>query len=237
MKLLAVDTATESCAVAVTEHGALISELVSVRRQTHARHLLSMIDDALKLANCEVREMDGFAVTRGPGSFTGLRIGISTVKGLAMACGKPVVGVSSLGALAARMVHARHPVLAAIDARKKEVYCALFDSDGGDAVARTPERVASPESAFGGIDRPHILIGSGVIKYREIIKRRAGDFAIIPSASFHVVRAATVAAMAHERFVSDGGEDPAALLPSYIRKSDAELNFGGPTATGGDHRS
>ena len=100
MRILAVDTATKSCSVAVTEKGFLAAELTTVSAQTHSKHLLKMIHSVINTAGITISDVDGFAVTIGPGSFTGLRIGISSVKGLAVALDKPVVGVSSLDALA-----------------------------------------------------------------------------------------------------------------------------------------
>ncbi len=100
MKILALDTATPSCSVAVTDGGTLCAELSSFKNQTHAKHLMDAIDSVLSIAGFGVDDLDGLAVTVGPGSFTGLRIGISTIKGLAHALDKPVVGISSLEALA-----------------------------------------------------------------------------------------------------------------------------------------
>ncbi|MGE5258948.1 MAG: tRNA (adenosine(37)-N6)-threonylcarbamoyltransferase complex dimerization subunit type 1 TsaB, partial [Hyphomicrobiales bacterium] len=100
MNVLAVDTATRSCGVAVLINSRPAAELETVSERTHSVRLMSMIRDVLTLAELELKEIDGFAVTVGPGSFTGLRIGISTVKGLALATAKPCAGVSTLEALA-----------------------------------------------------------------------------------------------------------------------------------------
>jgi tRNA threonylcarbamoyl adenosine modification protein YeaZ len=100
MKILAIDTATKSCSVAVTDDGSLSAELTTLKNQTHSKHLMELIHSVLEIAGFGVGDLDGLAVTIGPGSFTGLRIGISTIKGLAHALDKPVVGISSLKALA-----------------------------------------------------------------------------------------------------------------------------------------
>jgi tRNA threonylcarbamoyladenosine biosynthesis protein TsaB len=100
MKILAVDTATKSCSVAIIDAGSLSAELTTQSDQTHSKHLMQRIDAVLGMADLSAVDLDGLAVTLGPGSFTGLRIGISTIKGLAYALGKPVVGISSLNALA-----------------------------------------------------------------------------------------------------------------------------------------
>ena len=101
MNLLALDTSTRSCSVAVVIGDRLAAEVSTVTPRTHSAHLMHMIGEALALAHLKPAEVDGFAVTVGPGSFTGLRIGLSTVKGLAFASGKPCIGVSGLEALAA----------------------------------------------------------------------------------------------------------------------------------------
>ncbi len=100
MKILAVDTATKGCSVAVTENSILLTELTLVSSRTHSKHLMGMIETAFSMSGLTVNDIDGFAVTKGPGSFTGLRIGISAIKGLASAAGKPVAGVSTLDSLA-----------------------------------------------------------------------------------------------------------------------------------------
>jgi tRNA threonylcarbamoyladenosine biosynthesis protein TsaB len=100
MKILALDTATDSCSVAATDDGTLAAELTIRKNQTHSKHLMELIHSVLEIAGFGVGDLDGLAVTVGPGSFTGLRIGISTIKGLAHALDKPVVGVSTLEALA-----------------------------------------------------------------------------------------------------------------------------------------
>ena len=100
MKILALDTAAKSCSVAIVDKESVLAELTLCREQTHSKHLMEMINTTIELSGIIVSELDGFAVTRGPGSFTGLRIGISSIKGLAAATCKPLVGVSSLDALA-----------------------------------------------------------------------------------------------------------------------------------------
>jgi len=130
MKILAVDTATMSCSVAVVEAGCLKAELIQATGETHARHLMTMIDNVLQLSNETMAGIEGFGVTIGPGTFTGLRIGLSTVQGLALAESKPIAGVSSLDALAAQVMatpgESRSLVCALLDARRKEVYHRLY---------------------------------------------------------------------------------------------------------------
>ena len=126
MKILAVDTATRSCSAAVIDGEALLAETTNTSNQTHSRHLLDTIDAVIEQAGLEITELDGFAVSNGPGSFTGLRIGIASIKGLAFSLGKPVVGVSSLDALAWQCAQSAYLICPLLDARKKEVYACRY---------------------------------------------------------------------------------------------------------------
>ena len=121
MRVLAVDTATYSCSVAITDGDRLLSETTLVSGETHSRHLASLIEALTQTAGLSLEQMEGFAVSRGPGSFTGLRIGISTVKGLAVAGNRPMVGVSTLAALAWQVGPTDHLICPMIDARRDEV--------------------------------------------------------------------------------------------------------------------
>ena len=147
MILLAADTASRSCGVAVVEDGAVLAEINDVSGQTHSRHLMAMVDRVLSMSVGGLDRVDGFAVTRGPGSFTGLRIGISTLKGLAEATGKPLVGVSSLEALAWQVFPAERLIVPMLDARRKEVYAARYMRRGTTLTSVGNEAALSPEAA------------------------------------------------------------------------------------------
>ncbi|MEJ2037554.1 MAG: tRNA (adenosine(37)-N6)-threonylcarbamoyltransferase complex dimerization subunit type 1 TsaB, partial [Desulfosarcinaceae bacterium] len=132
MRILAVDTSTEACAVALTQGEQLLGEITLGHGQTHARFLMQAVHDLFSLTGTALNDVQGFVVGRGPGSFTGLRIGISTVKGLAMAAGKPLVGISSLSVLAHQASGKQVLVCPMLDARRKEVYWTLYriEKDG-----------------------------------------------------------------------------------------------------------
>ncbi len=228
MMLLAVDTATPSCSVAVTDGEKPLAELTSLRRQTHSRHLMGMIEAVLATAGIGIGAVDGFAVVQGPGSFTGLRIGVSTVKGLAMATGRPVAGVSSLAALAAAPMIQDGLVCAMIDARKGEVYSARYMRSGDRLTNVADEAVTDPAAAVAGVDGPCLFVGDGAALYRETILTALGDRSgvLFAPAAANVIHAATVARLAVPRFLSGATDHLAAFTPQYIRKSDAELHLG-----------
>lgn len=226
MKILAVDTATQSCSVAVTSDGALCAELTTVRKQTHSKHLMELIHSVLEIAGFRVADVDGLAVTVGPGSFTGLRVGISTVKGFAYALDKPVVGVSSLKALAWQCAATSYLICPLIDARKGEVYCATYRFSEDQLIQKTGARAMTPEAVIAEIKTPCMFIGTGARLYRQSIDTALGSLAHFVPGDQNIIRASSVAILSMSRFEANDTDETAGLVPHYIRKSDAELNVG-----------
>jgi tRNA threonylcarbamoyladenosine biosynthesis protein TsaB len=221
MKVLAVDTSTPTCSVAIVEQTHLICELVLGTGQTHSANLLSLVTSALKAARMDITQIDGFGVTVGPGSFTGLRIGLGVVKGLALALDRRVVGVSSLEALA-------HPcrawpglICALLDARKGEVYYAHYGvrADGGGA--RGADEVGPVEQALAGIVEPCLFVGGGARFYRERIVAAIGERARFAEGGLDLIRASTVAELACVGFGRNQALDAGRLVPRYVRRSEA----------------
>ncbi len=223
MKLLAVDTATESCSVALTEGEDLRAEITSVSRETHSRHLMEAIQRAMEMTGWSLGDLDGFVAARGPGSFTGLRIGISTVKGLCTALGKPLVGISNLEGLARQAPFRDGAVCVWIDARRGEVYCCRYRCEGGGIRKETPEDALPPPAALSAMDGPCLFIGNGAALYRQVIQKTLGDAARFAPPETHVLRASTLAFMGLERLAKNDADDPVRFVPHYIRKSDARL--------------
>lgn len=225
MKIIAVNTAETSASVALVEDGMPVCEELFSSRVTHSRVLMEMVEQMLsKRARISVAEVDGFVAARGPGSFTGLRIGISVVKGLAYATSKPVAGISSLDGIAWQMAWAEKPVLAMMDAKRGEVYCARYGFCNGKLVDKTEELCVSPEKAVDLAGGPALFAGSGALVYRERIEELGkGSAGFVPGFQ-NQVRAV---ALAHALFQDTGrlSDDPASILPVYIRRSDAEINY------------
>lgn len=224
MHILAVDTAAASCSVAVVANDRLAAELTVTDGRSHTRHLMSMIEKVLKLAGLTLEQLDGFAVSRGPGSFTGLRIGISTVKGLAAASGKPVAGISSLEALAVQAAAGTPLIGSFMDARKGEIYFSFHQATPDGLVLQGPERVDTPAKALQGVDRHCMFVGSGARLYRRVIRQTLGPLARFSPAGADTLRASTLAGMARDRFAKNHMDDYCRLAPVYIRKSDAEIH-------------
>ncbi len=223
MRLLCVDTSTLSCGVAVTDGEGLLSESLFTSGQTHSRHLLGMVEETLARTGLTVMDLDGFCVTKGPGSFTGLRIGMSVVKGLAEVAGKPVVGISTLAALAHGAVLAGMPILAMLDARKSEVYAALYHPDGNQGmVEQLSPSALRPECLLDGMQGDVLCIGTGAVTYAGLIADTLGAKAHFAQ-DYNTIRPSVLAALAVAAFKRGEAMDAAALTPLYLRKSDAEI--------------
>ncbi|WP_444943869.1 tRNA (adenosine(37)-N6)-threonylcarbamoyltransferase complex dimerization subunit type 1 TsaB [Microbulbifer sp. ZKSA006] len=159
VKILALDTTSGACSVALMSDGQLIERFVQAERD-HTRRLLPMVDEVLAEAGIKLADLDALAVSRGPGSFTGLRIAISSVQGLAYACDLPVIPVSSLAALAlgARRAHpewGQSPVVAMLDARMQQVYWGVYSSES-PCDSLIPEAVQNPEEVLLSLEQSDI---------------------------------------------------------------------------------
>ncbi len=225
MKVLAIDTATPRCSVAVADGERLAAELSTESEKTHSSRLMGMIRDALRLAELDVSGIDRFAVSLGPGSFTGLRIGLGIVKGLAFASGKPCVGVSSLETLAYACLPWPHGICALMDARKQEVYAAFYKTSGQRLEAAGSEQVAGIDEVIRGVGTRHLFVGSGAVVYRNHILARLGDLACMVAGDRNLPMASTVARLAQNLAPARAEDDIAQLAPRYVRSSDAELKL------------
>ncbi len=223
MKILAADTAAKTCSVAIADNHTLVCELTVHHQTTHARFLMGMVDDVLKTAGLSMSDIDGFAVTQGPGSFTGLRIGISAFKGFAVAAQKPVVGVSSLLALAYPFSSVSMLICVMMDARKGEVYTqrVRFRKNAIETVLSAS--VLSPRKALSGIEEPCLFVGEGALLYRELIQSETDGKAVFARPDQHVIHATAVAGLAMLRFEKNDVDDVSELAPVYLRKPDAEV--------------
>lgn len=223
MKILAIDTATPSCSVCMMEGYNLLAELTTETKETHSTRIMPMIQSILNLTGLTINHIDGFAVTIGPGSFTGLRIGISTVKGLALATRKPIVGIRTSDALAYQLPYTSYLISTMIDARKNQVYCARFRYVNNQIIKIQDDAVLSPEEAVQNISEPCLFVGTGAILYQSLIINKLNEFALFLPCYLNMIRASVVATLSINRFEKNLTDDPASLVPFYIRKSDAEL--------------
>jgi tRNA threonylcarbamoyladenosine biosynthesis protein TsaB len=212
MILLAVDTSTLHAGAALWRDGAVVAERARTVT-THSEALLAMIDEAFVAASVAPATVDAVACGAGPGSFTGLRIGLATCKGLCFALAKPIVMVSSLAALAARAPDGR--VCATLDAFKGEIYAGLYDVRAGVPTLVGEERVLPPAKLLPELDGVDCIVGSGALKYRELAARLLDEES--------GPRPSDVARLAALRVARGDFDDLATASPAYIRPSEAEL--------------
>ena len=214
MRVLAVDTTTERGSVAVTEGDSVSGEVRLLSSEGHSRRLLPAVDFLLQSLGLRAADLDAFAVTTGPGSFTGLRVGLSTVQGLALGTGKPCLGVSALDVLAARNAGAASAIVALMDAYRGEVYGALYDGEGrivGEASVGRPDTIVAhaPEIAA--------FVGDGAPRHRELILSLRPR-ALFPARSLFL--AGSLGRLAAPRLGRGEGGPPASLRPLYLREPD-----------------
>ena len=224
-KILTLDSSSFSGGVALSRGDSLVAESLLNLRSTHSENLLHQIDAVLKHAGWCMSDLDLLAAVNGPGSFTGLRIGIATLKGLAQVLNKPVAAVSSLQAVAMNLPLLEVPICVFLDARKKEVYSQLFEWQRTGPTAVGEPVVASPERLLRELRGRVALVGDGVPVYRALIDQILADRALLPVSTAHQLRASQAAWLAHQLWKKGMVMKPAELLPTYIRPSDAELNL------------
>ena len=220
MLVLALDTTTSSASCALARDGRVVCEQVNDAPNAHAEHLPGDLMLLLDRAGVELSAIDAFAIATGPGSFTGLRIGIATMQGLAFAERKPLIGVSGFAALAriAAPTPAGYGLATWVDAWRGEVFAALYE-DGREVqepVVSRPERLL--ESLRG---RPTLFIGDGALVHGETIRRMMGESARFADPQAPAL-AGTMAVLAGAE-ASAGEHPPHAIRPLYIRRTDAEL--------------
>lgn len=214
MRVLAVDTTTERESVALAVDGEVTGEVRLRARGGHSRRLMPAISFLLGAAGLSPREVDGFAVTIGPGSFTGLRVGISCIQGLALASGRPCLGVDTLEVLARAAGRGAGVVAATVDAYRGQVYAALHDASGARLDA---PRAESPEALASRAPENVAFIGDGADKHRDVLAALRPRAVFLPGDRY---LAATLARMAAPRLQAGEGVPAAALRALYLREAD-----------------
>jgi tRNA threonylcarbamoyladenosine biosynthesis protein TsaB len=226
MKVLGIDTSTPCGSVGLIHDDRVISDYILNIPVTHSERLLRAIDLVLKEARCAIGDLDGWAISLGPGSFTGLRIGVSTVKGLAFATQKPVAGVCTLDVLASQISPTLYLICPIIDARKREVYTAFYRYAEGTVLTRQSEYEAvGPEELMKRIEERTIFIGDGAKTYGDDLRRSLPPLALFPSAPLHVPHGSAVAKLGLELLRRGESLDLASFKPFYVRPSEAEAKW------------
>ena len=216
MRVLAVETSSLAGGVALLDGERLVAEYLLDVSITHSERLMAAVERVLGDARWTPRDLAGLAVAVGPGSFTGLRIAISTVKGLALALDAPIAAVPTLDAMAAALPWAALPVCPVLDARKNEVYASLYRWDGA-AMRREWEYLAlTPEALAARLGEPTLVVGDGAPAVRSPHARTVPPPRRLPSP-------ACVGVLGLERLRRGETVPAATLAPLYLRPSEAEL--------------
>ncbi len=228
MKILALETATMAGSAAILDDSeGLIGEIRVNINIAHSERLMPSVEWLLNASRVSIRDIDAFAVSIGPGSFTGLRIGLSTVKGFCYATGKPVVPVPTLDAFARTLPFCPFCICPMLDARRNEVYACLYKWEGGVMKKILPETAVNPGDLLKEIKEKTVFLGEGARIYEKLIKESLRGDAVFAPPETMTPRASTVAEIAAEKIKAGIFTDPIALVPFYIRKSEAEVRWKG----------
>ncbi len=220
--ILALETATPSGGVAVVGEK-IYGELFLSTQETHSRRLLSGVQYLLGRLKIELNDLAGIAVSLGPGSFTGLRIGLATAKGLFLATGLPLLGVGTLEALSLNASLSPYPICPVLDARRKQVYAALYRLENGRPQELLPPSLLDPEKLLNYITEPTVFLGDGLVPFGDFWAERLGPKFLRAPDLLQQPRPANVAYLGRRRLLAGELDDPYRLLPLYLRPSEAEL--------------
>ncbi len=225
MRVLGVDTSTMTAGIGIVDEDEILVEVKFSVKITYSEILLSCIDQALKNVGLKINQMDGYAVSIGPGSFTGLRIGLSTLKGLSFATGKPLASVPSLDALAYLSLYCQHPVVTMLDAKKDQVYAAIYETRDGKLKRQSEYLVIDVEDLVKRISQKALFVGPGAKLYQKRLIELLKDRTCFSLAEQSLASGATVALLGSKKLILGQIEDIVGLEPMYLRKSEAELKF------------
>ncbi len=245
MKILYLDTSSKYLSLAVAEDNKVLSQTHRFLDRKHSTQLVSMLDKILKKAKLSLKNIDGFCVGRGPGSFTGLRIGITTIKGLAFVLQKPVVAIPSLDILAQNacpVINRRFyngakkikvgknknltlQVCPIVDAKQNKVYACLYKMRNGKIVRRSGYLLLSFEELLKKLKGEIIFLGDAILLYREKLSRSKKIKPIFVEEKFWYPRAAEAVSLALERFREGKLDDVNRLVPLYLYPKECQIKF------------
>lgn len=225
MRILSVDTSSNVASVAICDDEKLVCEIIVNNKKTHSQTLMPMIDSALKQSGLEISDIDLLVSANGPGSFTGLRIGVSAVKGLAHAAGIPVVGVSTLEAMAYNLPFCEYIISPIMDARRQQVYNAVYEWQNGELLKIKEPRALSLDELIEELiklDKKVVFLGDGVDVHKAYIQEKMADKAVFAPVCANEQRASGLAVAAKKLYDEGKAVSFYELAPIYLRKPQAE---------------
>ncbi len=224
IRLLGVETSSPIFSVAISEQGRLLSSIKIEGTGRPSALLADLIQQAAGSAGLGLKDLDGFSVSIGPGSFTGLRVGVITVKTLAWALKKPVLPISSLEVIAQNLKSCQEPIGLFLDARKGKVYTASFASDGEGRLKRlTEDRLMPPEEALKEFSERTILVGDGLKRYGELARSLRGETVSFASGEDGIPSAESLCLLAENRWPAGNLDDPHRLVPKYLYSKESDI--------------
>ena len=219
MILVALETSSFVAGIAVTDEDRVLIESSLQVGTVFAERLPVMLEQALKDADVPFDRINGFAVSIGPGSYTGLRVGLGLAKGLAFTTGKPLVTVPTLDTIALCVPYSKYPVHAVLDARRQKIYTAEYDTSGGMPDRRSPYQATTLDSLMNSVTTPVVFAGPGAREYQTPINQALGNNALfLPSEAS--LRAASVAFLGREAMHRGEQASLYEVEPMYIRSPD-----------------
>lgn len=225
MKILAIDSSGLVASAALLEDGVLAAEYTVDYKKTHSQTLLPMIDEIVRMTECELGGIDAIAVSEGPGSFTGLRIGAATAKGLGLALDKPVIGVPTVDALAYNLYGTERLICPLMDARRGQVYTGLYTFENERLAVLQKQEVLAAEEILERVNeagRPAVFLGDGVPVYAGLIEKTVRVPYSFAPAHLARQRAGAVGALASIYYAEGKIQTAAEHAPVYLRLSQAE---------------
>ena len=225
MILMAIDSSIPQASIALLKDRKVLNQAEVGTNATASNQVLFLIDKVLTSSDVNLQGLDGFCLTIGPGSFTGLRVGASILKGLLLATSKPFVKIDTLEALALQAVPTSNKICAILDARKKEVYTASFCGSGNILKRLTPDRTLTPSQLCQEITEPTIFVGTGLNPYGPFLRSQLGGNFIPTQSKCTDTVAACAARLAQNCFENKKTTNLDELTIKYVRKSEAELKF------------
>jgi tRNA threonylcarbamoyladenosine biosynthesis protein TsaB len=222
MLILAFDSSSKTAAVAILQDDAILYDVIINNGSNHSEILLPAIEQACSQSMVNIKDIDLFACTIGPGSFTGLRIGISTLKGLLLATGKPAAGVSALAALALNVNENTQLICSVMDAGRGQAYTAYYSRNEKGLLNQIgQEKVVDPKDIVINIDQDTTFVGDGAIKYQHFITDKTRRFRIA-SGMQQYIRASAVGTLGRDKFICNELLNPVSFVPVYLRSADAK---------------
>ncbi|HZK10883.1 MAG TPA: tRNA (adenosine(37)-N6)-threonylcarbamoyltransferase complex dimerization subunit type 1 TsaB [Atribacterota bacterium] len=226
MKILGIDTSTKYCNIGLIEdEDILINYTMNGLRKKHSSILMPAIKDLFKIMDLKIEEIHGVAVSIGPGSFTGLRIGLSVAKGLSYACSLPLLGIPTLEAMAFSLAGIPNLICPILESNKDEIYDVVFR--GGESLHRIMdykcEDIHSLLARLSPLREKIIFLGDGIKRYRDNIKIKIGKDALFIDSQINLPMATNVAFLGLNKLIKKEEDDISKLSPFYLRKSEAEI--------------